>query len=425
MIETIATEEHIACIDCDFIHRKIPIKEGSQVKCTRCGSVLYRNPKNSLDRTLAFALAGLILFIISNTFPFLALKIQGQMQQTILMSGIFELYDQGLQWLAVLVFLTIILLPMLELLGVTYLLLSLKFNRVPWKFQKVLSIMHTIHHWGMVDVFMLGILVSMIKLAKMAEVVIGPAFYSFMFLLFAVSATARSFDPEIVWRMAKKFTSVTPVTPSGNALKTVGCHSCRLLCHVTPNHGKKDTLCPRCFTPLHSRKTNSISRTWALVIAASILYIPANLLPITIVSSFAGIQADTIMSGVIYFVKTGMIPIALIIFIASVVVPLLKLIFLTFLLVSLKYRFANKLRERTTLYRLTEAVGRWSMVDVYVITILVALVKLGGLATIEAGPGALFFGGVVVITMFAAMSFDPRLIWDFAERSQDKITPPN
>jgi paraquat-inducible protein A len=166
---------------------------------------------------------------------------------------------------------------------------------------------------------------------------------------------------------------------------------------------------------LHQRKTNSLTRTWALVIAAFIFYIPANVLPITVVTSLGKTQADTIMSGVIYFLLTGMWPIALVIFIASIAVPLIKLFVLSFLLISVQRKWKWRPKDRTRLYRIAEAVGRWSMVDIFVVTILVALVKLGSLATIAAGPAAGYFAAVVVTTIFAAMSFDPRLIWDVME----------
>jgi paraquat-inducible protein A len=173
--------------------------------------------------------------------------------------------------------------------------------------------------------------------------------------------------------------------------------------------------CPRCGTALHSRKPHSISRTWALILAAFIFYVPANVFPITLVTSLGKTQSDTILSGVIYFVKTGMWPIALVIFVASIFVPFFKLIILTCLAISVQRRSTWRPRDRTRLYRVTEAVGRWSMVDIFVVTILVALVHLGSIASIKAGPAAIFFAAVVVVTMFAAMSFDPRLIWDAEE----------
>lgn len=196
-------------------------------------------------------------------------------------------------------------------------------------------------------------------------------------------------------------------------LGLTSCHDCSLL--VETPHGHSHNRCPRCGAPLHPRKTNSLARTWALVLAAIILYIPANTLPITITSSLGSKQADTIISGVIYFMQSGSWEIAMVIFIASVFVPFAKICILIFLVMSVRFRSAWRPKDRTTLYRLTELVGRWSMVDIFVVTILVALVKLGAIATIEAGPAAVYFAAVVVITMFAAESFDPRLIWDVIE----------
>ncbi len=198
-------------------------------------------------------------------------------------------------------------------------------------------------------------------------------------------------------------------------LGLLSCHDCHLLAEMPTGAAHDHLVCPRCGAPLHERKPNSLARTWALVCAAAILYIPANLLPMTVTSAVGTTQADTIMSGVIYFIHSGSWEIAAIIFIASVFVPLLKLLILVVLLISVQLRWHWRPKDRTMLYRLTEAVGRWSMLDVYVVTILVALVKLGAVASIEAGPAAVYFAAVVVITMIAAESFDPRLIWDALE----------
>jgi len=200
----------------------------------------------------------------------------------------------------------------------------------------------------------------------------------------------------------------------------IACSVCHLLCAATPPEpAARAAKCPRCGATLHSRKPDSIARTWALVMAACIFYIPANVLPMTTVSSLGMVQSDTIMSGVIYFVQSGSWPIALIIFIASIFVPLLKLFILIYLLISVQRRSHFRPKDRTRLYLITEAVGRWSMLDIFVVTILVALVNLGALATIQAGPAALFFAAVVVVTMLAAMSFDPRLIWDVKEKMHE------
>jgi len=199
-------------------------------------------------------------------------------------------------------------------------------------------------------------------------------------------------------------------------LSLAGCHNCEQVSRFPEGMHDAVMRCPRCGTEIHPRKPDSIARTWALLIAAFIFYVPAMVLPITKITSLGHVQTDTIMSGVIYFLKSGDWPVGLVIFVASVFVPVLKLFLLTYLVISLQRRSQWRPRDRTRLYRITEMVGRWSMVDIYVVTLLVTLVKVGAVANIDAGPAALYFAAVVVITIFAANSFDPRLIWDSMEK---------
>lgn len=178
--------------------------------------------------------------------------------------------------------------------------------------------------------------------------------------------------------------------------------------------------CPRCHSHLHLRHPNSLQKTWAFTLAAMLLYAPANLLPILNVESFAGDQKSTIISGVIQFWQQEDYPVAIIIFVASVMIPILKILAIIWLCIAA--RKGHRPRGMTRLYRVTEFVGRWSMVDVFVVAILVGVVQLGSAISIHPGAGALSFAGVVVLTMFAAMSFDPRLIWDAAAA---RVQPPN
>jgi paraquat-inducible protein A len=201
------------------------------------------------------------------------------------------------------------------------------------------------------------------------------------------------------------------------AFRLCSCHVCNLV-------SRKEQLsslahCPRCGTSLHFRKPASVLNCWALLISAYILYIPANLLVIMETGSLFSYRRDTIVSGVIHLWNTGSWMIAVIVFIASVAIPILKLLSLTLLLISVQRRSTWHPRQRTRLYRLVELVGRWSMLDIYVVTLLAALVQLGSIATVKAGPGAVAFGAVVVLTMFASMQFDPRLIWDPLQRTED------
>ena len=194
----------------------------------------------------------------------------------------------------------------------------------------------------------------------------------------------------------------------------LSCHVCHKLNRIPPGFDGA-AICLRCEAKIHLRKPNSLSRTWALLIAAYILYIPANILPVMTVISFGKGTPDTILSGVKELIHAGMLPIALLVFFASITVPVLKLLVLTYLLISVHYKSRWRPRERTVMYRITEVVGRWSMIDIFMISILIALVKLQAVATIEPGMGAMSFAAVVILTMFAAIGFDPRLIWDKME----------
>jgi paraquat-inducible protein A len=209
-------------------------------------------------------------------------------------------------------------------------------------------------------------------------------------------------------------------TASAASQGLMACHTCGLL--AKPAAHVHETWCPRCGTPLHFRKPDSIGRTWAFLIAAAILYIPANVLPVMETSSLFGAQTDTIMSGVVYLWVSGSWPLAVVVFVASIMVPMLKIIALAFLAISVQFRSHWQPMQRARLYRLVEVVGRWSMLDIYVIAILVALVQLKALATIKAGPAAFAFAAVVILTIVAAMNFDPRLIWDPLENEHGRAT---
>ena len=187
------------------------------------------------------------------------------------------------------------------------------------------------------------------------------------------------------------------------------CHSCGLVEPVAHEH------CRRCHAALHLRKHNSVQRTWALTVAATLLYFPANLLPVLqVLSAVKGDQKSTIISGVIQFWDERDYPVAIIIFTASIMIPVLKILAIVSL--CLATRSGRKPVSTTKLYRFTELVGRWSMVDVFVVAILVGVVQLGSVMSIHPGAGAVAFAGVVILTMLAAISFDPRLIWDAAAR---------
>jgi paraquat-inducible protein A len=203
--------------------------------------------------------------------------------------------------------------------------------------------------------------------------------------------------------------------PRGGPLGLAGCHACG---KVSPESLGR---CPRCGSPLHIRKPDSIQRTVALLVAATVLYVPAMVLPIMTVLEFGGTASKTIIVGMMEFWQSGAYPIAIVIFTASILIPLLKIVALVWLCAAACGKVNPSPKILGKVYWLTELLGRWSMVDIFVVAILVAMVQLGAYMRVLPGPGAVAFGGVVILTMFAAMSFDPRLLWDQLERME---TPP-
>ena len=195
-----------------------------------------------------------------------------------------------------------------------------------------------------------------------------------------------------------------------------GLASCHVCCKLAPS---SEHHCPRCGAPLHLRTGNSLQITTALLITASILYIPANLYPIMITDTISGAEISTILGGVVLLIKLGSVPVALVIFIASVMVPLAKLAAMFYLVWSVERKERKNHRQRTKLYFIAEFIGKWSMVDIFVVAILAALVHLGGVLVIQPGIAAYSFAGVVMVTMVAAEFFDSRLMWDQLEDNND------
>lgn len=189
----------------------------------------------------------------------------------------------------------------------------------------------------------------------------------------------------------------------------LSCLTCGL---VSRPPGRGHAACPRCRRILHARKPAALLRTWTFLVSAMVLYVPANILPIMDSESVFGSQRDTIMSGVVFLWSSGSWPLAIIVFLASIVVPLLKMLAMLTVLIAVHHGVRVHCADLAHLYRVLEVIGRWSMLDVYVVAILVTLVQIQLLATVTPGPGAAAFGAVVVLTMLATMSFDPRLIWD-------------
>ncbi len=404
------------CHECGLRHAVPTLPDGTAARCSRCGATLHKFRASSLDHAFAYACAGLVFFLMANFLPFISLEISGRMQTASLVTGVVVLYGQGLWELAAVVALTMFVAPVLRL-GTLFLVLGgLRLKRPPRWLPVLYRWAALLGPWAMIEVYLLGVFVAYVKLTDLATVVVGPGLYSVGALMFAIIAAGTALDTETVWREFERRGLVPPLSPVDPHRPACLCHVCGLVSNLPAG---PHTDCPRCGAALHRRRPDSLTRTWALVITAIILYIPANLFPVMTVISLGSGAPDTIMSGVIELADSGMWPLAALVFFASITVPVLKLIGLIILLISTQRGTTRRLRDRAALYRIVEAVGRWSMIDIFMISILVALVQLGELATIEPGIGAVSFAAVVVITMIAAMTFDPRLMWDAAGENHD------
>ncbi len=311
---------------------------------------------------------------------------------------------------------TSIVFPLLSILGMLYLLIPHALGYLPLFHKQVFQIIKIAEPWSLLAVFMLGTLVSVVKLQSLATVIPGLGLIAFCVMLVVYSAARASFDPEVFWSLSKvKQARARDISPDS---AITNCHTCGLVRPFSMHTHD----CARCGSSVHHRNKDSIQRTWAYLFAASMMLIPANLLPIMTVKVLGSGQPDTIISGIMRLMESGLWGLALIVLIASIVVPALKLTALGYLLYSVSKKSAWRPRDRTLLYRITHVVGAWSMVDVFLVGLLAGLVKLGLIATIEPGLGATFFCAAVIMTIFAANNFDFRLIWDHA-RTEESTEP--
>jgi paraquat-inducible protein A len=416
----VTDERVIVCHDCGAVQRVPPLRPGGVARCVVCAASLRERSYTGNPGALAWALAALILFTVAQSLPLLSLEIEGRGQSARIVDGVLALWDQGMWPLALVVLVAAILAPLARILLLLAVLVPVQSGRAPAHLAQLLRWAGTTAPWAMTEVYLLGVIVAYVKLGDLARIETGVALWAFVGMVIAELAARVALDPAAIWdRLGPPASRAVLAARPRTTL--IACHDCERVWRVRvplPH----DLACSRCGAGLHKRKPASLQRTWALVIAAAVLYLPANVLPVMTVISFGRGEADTILSGIVALIQAGMLPIGMLVLFASILVPVLKLIGLAILLVSVERGWTAQARGRTTLYRIIEGIGRWSMVDIFMIAILVALVELQQLATILPGPGAICFAAVVILTMLASMSFDPRLIWDGVERSGDGRT---
>lgn len=412
------------CPDCGLFQTVPKIVRGQVASCPRCNAVLRRHIVDPQSRALALALTGLVLFVLAAGMPFVELEVRGRALQTTLLSGPVQLEQHGMWEIGIVVLVTTLGAPVVKLLAMAWVLIGLRLRQPPRHLYVVFRWIEKLSPWSMVEVFLLGVFVAYTKLIDLAHVDIGGAVYALGALMMVTAAADSVFDRQGIWEAleARGITAcgavAVPASVNSPATHPIGCDTCGL---VSWQAGVKNS-CPRCGGRLHHRKPNSLARTAAFAVTAAVLYVPANILPVLTLTRFGRGAPSTILGGVMELAGAGMWPLALLVFFASVTVPVMKLIGLSWLLVSTRLAERGRLVERTRLYRIVDVIGRWSMVDVFMISILTALVRFGVIASVQPDAGVLSFCAVVILTILAAMAFDPRLMWDAATRASRDAT---
>jgi paraquat-inducible protein A len=384
----------------------------TRLNCQRCGTLLHAHRTDPNRRALALVISALLLFTLAATQPFLTLEL-GAGRQTTLLGGPEALQQTGLGPLALVVLATTMLAPLARLTLTCRVLLGLHApNFLPASkphLARLFRWAEWMAPWSMLEVFLMGVFVAYAKLIDLAPVHIGIAAYALGAVMLMTAAADATLDRPSMWA------ALEPDRPL-NLRPTTSKR--RLSCDCCGRVSVGATTCPRCGGHLAPRSRESLGKSWALLLAAVALYIPANTLPILTVIQLGQGSPHTILAGVVELAESGLWPLAALVFTASVAVPLLKVLGLGILLITTQRRSVAQLGQRNLLYRVVEAAGRWSMIDVFMISILTALVQMGALATVIPGAGALCFCAVVILTMLAAEEFDPRLMWDAMEHKR-------
>ncbi|OEE89789.1 paraquat-inducible protein A [Enterovibrio norvegicus FF-162] len=428
----------ISCRECGLVCAIPHLEHGQGAACPRCGHTLLTHVKNTHTNVLAYGLSCGIMLALSCFFPFMSIRVQGLSNDIVLLNAlsVFHYFDNDV--LAAMLIFTVVVLPVLTITAMMYLFFKAsrvfssslpdgsvtRSNANRWT-QFLCRFILRVEPWLLVDIFFVGVLVSIVKIAAMTDVSLGPAFWTFFLYAHLVLKCSRVADKQWLWDRLFPTQSYAHVHAGDTHLSQTHL-VCRLCSQINPTHASSQhdpKTCQRCGSGLQAfNPSNILTTSAALVTTAIILYIPANLYPMMYTTSFGSSAASTIMDGVILIWQLGSYPIALIILTASIIVPITKMLILVHLLIKAKSSRKQSARDaliRLKQYRFIEIIGRWSMIDIFVVAILTALVQFHQLMSITPGPAVFYFALVVVFTLLATHTFDPRVLWQTEAVSAD------
>ncbi|OAT22885.1 membrane integrity-associated transporter subunit PqiA [Proteus myxofaciens] len=399
--------EQILCPQCDLVVSVPELVQGTKATCPRCHTVLISRWRQPFYQPVALAISSLFMLLMACLFEFVSMEVAGISNTITLIQIPTVMFSENYTELGAFFLLFVQIVPTFCMIAIILLCTPI---RLPRKLQIWLSrILFQLKSWCMAEIFLAGILVSFVKLMAYGDIGLGLSFLPYVLYCLLQVRAFQCLDRHTLWEKLEARPQYPKIESGKSGLKQGVrlCRSCTAILPVTQHE------CSRCEVKGYARKTKSLQWTIALLITSLILYIPANLLPIMITQSLGNDYYSTIMAGVILLWEDGSYPVAMVIFIASIMVPSLKMIAIGWLCWD-----AHKPKGRRDparmhfIYEIVEFVGRWSMIDVFVIAVLASLVRMGRLMSIYPDYGVVLFALVVVLTMFSAMMFDPRLTWD-------------
>lgn len=393
--------ELVGCADCGRLQYVPPATRDSIPECTCCGREFAARTRGNFNAALAYTVAAVLLLLPPFLSPLMTITSFGISRHDWLPSGVQAMWMDGFGTLATLVFLFSIGIPFLYLLMMVWVLGSLQLGSTSGV-GTIYRYAGWLRPWLMIEVYLIGCCVAYTRLEQVGTVTVGLGGWCLLGACIVWILLALKLDRRMVWD------ALPPVTAPAAGMPTITCLTCELLVDAR----FEDSACPRCGAHLWKRKPDSFRRTVALVVTGYLLYLPANLLPVLTIDRFGRQTPSTILGGVHELITNNLWPLAIVVFTASIVVPLMKLLGLTLMLVLTQLRSTRWLLFRTRLYRFIDMIGRWSNIDLFMISLLVALVQFGNLTTVRPQPGAIAFAAVVVVTMIASRCFDTRLMWD-------------
>ncbi len=396
------------CPQCDTLFSLPLVKSSQSAYCPRCDAKVYHGRDWSLTRLAAMAVAMLLLMPVAFSEPLVRIYLLGTRIDANLFQGIWQMTRQGDPLTAAMVLFCSVGAPATLVAGIAYLYFG---NIMGMNLRPVLLMLEKLKEWVMLDIYLVAIGVACIKVREFAFIQPGVGLVAFIALVVLSLLSLIHLNMEQLW---SRFYPQRPPRAWNSQLRVcLGCH----FTGVPDNRGR----CPRCHVPLRVRRRHSLQKSWAALIGSLVFLLPANLLPISILYVNGSRQEDTIFSGIISLASSN-VAVAAVVFIASILVPFTKVIVLISLLVSIHFKCEKGLRTRILLLRFITWIGRWSILDLFVISLTMSLVNRDQLLAFTMGPAAFYFGAAVILTILAVEWLDSRLLWDAHESGNARFT---